>query len=457
MFNVAITLAYLTTILTPSSPHQYSGFLGNNTQTEYNALNWTDIRPKPTWGTILANADAAWAWYESTRPYSAAEVKAKIDGLQSEVDTVELDVEGKSDDPHSHPINQVDGLTSALSGTAALNHAHVIPEVSGLQVVLNTTSDALNSLTAELATKAPLSHPHVISEITNLQTTLTNLQTQIDTTPPISHNHTASQITDFSTTSRGLFSGSNGITYDNSTGVIAPTYGATTNTICQGNDTRLSDARTPLTHNHAASQVTDFTVTARGTISASNGLSYNASTGVMAPTYGTELNTFCQGNDSRLSDARTPTAHVHVIADTTGLQAALDGKAALSHVHVIADVTNLQTELNKRSTIYVGTALKTNPKMITTSAAISGGTVVFPLVDGSNNALFANVYLTSALFLVSDTANQYQFAWLSGLSGDKKALTVSVSKIGTANILTGILGYGAAPNGVVINLTIWGD
>lgn len=34
------------------------------------------------------------------------------------------------------------------------------------------------------------------------------------------------------------------------------------------------------------------------------------------------------GSDTRLSDARTPTAHTHAIADVTDLQAALDGKLA---------------------------------------------------------------------------------------------------------------------------------
>ncbi|MCP4894319.1 MAG: hypothetical protein GY911_10975, partial [Actinomycetales bacterium] len=47
-----------------------------------------------------------------------------------------------------------------------------------------------------------------------------------------------------------------------------------------------------------------------------------------------------KGTDTRLTDARTPTAHTHVIADTTGLQTALDGKAATSHTHVKADITD---------------------------------------------------------------------------------------------------------------------
>ena len=42
--------------------------------------------------------------------------------------------------------------------------------------------------------------------------------------------------------------------------------------------------------------------------------------------FGTTSGTVCQGNDSRLSDARTPTAHTHTVSDVTGLQTALNGK-----------------------------------------------------------------------------------------------------------------------------------
>lgn len=53
-----------------------------------------------------------------------------------------------------------------------------------------------------------------------------------------------------------------------------------------------------------------------------------------------------------------PEAHSHAIADTTGLQTALDGKAAASHTHAIADVTGLQTALNaKAGTISTASAV----------------------------------------------------------------------------------------------------
>lgn len=42
--------------------------------------------------------------------------------------------------------------------------------------------------------------------------------------------------------------------------------------------------------------------------------------------YGSSANTACEGNDARLSDARTPTAHTHPQSDVTGLVADLAAK-----------------------------------------------------------------------------------------------------------------------------------
>ena len=47
--------------------------------------------------------------------------------------------------------------------------------------------------------------------------------------------------------------------------------------------------------------------------------------------FGTTSGTVCQGNDSRLSDARTPTAHTHTISNVSGLQTALDSKQNITN------------------------------------------------------------------------------------------------------------------------------
>jgi hypothetical protein len=56
----------------------------------------------------------------------------------------------------------------------------------------------------------------------------------------------------------------------------------------------LSD-KAPLVHTHTVSDITDF------------------------PAFGNAAGTICEGNDSRLSDARTPVAHTHTKSDVTDL------------------------------------------------------------------------------------------------------------------------------------------
>ena len=54
--------------------------------------------------------------------------------------------------------------------------------------------------------------------------------------------------------------------------------------------------------------------------------------------FGTTVGTFCQGNDSRLSDARTPTAHTHPQSDVTNLVTDLAAKQA-----TLVSGTNIKT------------------------------------------------------------------------------------------------------------------
>lgn len=67
------------------------------------------------------------------------------------------------------------------------------------------------------------------------------------------------------------------------------------------------------------------------------------STGVQASLDKADMSV--QEGDSRLTNARPPTAHSHTVADVTGLQGALDGKAPTSHTHTEAQVTGLTAKL----------------------------------------------------------------------------------------------------------------
>ena len=84
-------------------------------------------------------------------------------------------------------------------------------------------------------------------------------------------------------------------------GTVSVTYGTTAGTACQGNDSRLSDARTPTSHVHG-------NITNAGAIGSTSGLPIITTTsGVLTVgSFGTTAGTFAQGNDSRLADSRAP-------------------------------------------------------------------------------------------------------------------------------------------------------
>jgi len=96
------------------------------------------------------------------------------------------------------------------------------------------------------------------------------------------------------------------------------------------------------THAHAISDVTNLQTALdakqpSGSYAPATGISPSAITGTAVVT-----------NDARLSDARTPLSHNHDdrYFTETEITTALAGKAASIHSHAISDVTNLQTVLD---------------------------------------------------------------------------------------------------------------
>lgn len=139
---------------------------------------------------------------------------------------------------------------------------------------------------------------------------------------------------------------------------------ATSAQAVNGGDTRLTNARTPTSHTHAASDIASGTIsTARlgsGTASSSTYLrgdqtwatvpaSYTlpaattstlggvivstglgVASGTLTVTYGTTSGTACQGDDSRLSDARTPLSHSHGSLTNDGKVGSTSGRVLVT-------------------------------------------------------------------------------------------------------------------------------
>lgn len=180
---------------------------------------------------------------------------------------------------HTHAQSDITNLTTDLAGKASSSHTHAQSDIT--------------NLTTDLAGKANSSHSHAISDVTGLQTAL-------DGKASSSHTHSLSAITDAGTAASHN---------------VPATGDAASGEVVKGNDSRLSDARTPTTHSHAISDVT--------------------------------------GLQTAL-DGKASSSHSHAISDVTGLQTALDGKAASSHTHPQSDITNLTNDLAARAGRWTG-------------------------------------------------------------------------------------------------------
>lgn len=105
------------------------------------------------------------------------------------------------------------GITARLGNhESGLNpNAHGVQNIGGLQAVLDS--------------KASVSHTHAISSITGLQSAL-------DSKEPLITKKTA----------------------------FNKDFGSTAGTVCEGNDSRLSDSREPLAHTHEMTDVVELDV-----------------------------------------------------------------------------------------------------------------------------------------------------------------------------------------------------
>lgn len=281
-------------------------------------VTWSDVTGKPatyapsahqhavgdTTGlqAALDAAGAAPAWSEVTgKPATFAPTIGATASTAAAGNDARL-TNSRTPTAHSHPTSEVTGLDTALAGKAASVHTHTVADTTGLQAALDAKGTSNLTLGTTAATAKAGDYQPSWTQVTGKPTVFT----------PDTHAHAVADVT-------GLQAALD------SKGTSNLALGTTASTAKAGN---YVPAWTEVT-----SKPTTF-----------------------APTIGATASTAVAGNDARLSDARTPVAHSHAIADTTGLQTALDGKqvagsyAAASHTHTIANVTGLQAALDGKGT-----------------------------------------------------------------------------------------------------------
>jgi hypothetical protein len=199
--------------------------------------------------------------------------------------SLDAEVDGKIT-THNSATTSVHGIANTanlvLTNDARLSdtrdpkaHTHAPSEITGTAVITNDSrlSDP----------RTPTAHSHAISEVTSLQTAL-------DGKALSSHTHTINNVTGLQTALDGKqASGS----YAPATG-IAPS--AITGTAVITTDSRLSDSRVPTSHTHG-------NITNAGAVGSTANLPLITTTSgaITTGSFGTTANTFCEGNDSRIS------------------------------------------------------------------------------------------------------------------------------------------------------------
>ncbi len=280
---------------------------------------------------------------------------------------------------HTHAISDVTGLSAALGTFASITHGHPLTDLqttgasTNNVIGYNGTNWAVKALaisdTSGLQTaldgKAATSHTHAISDVTGLQTALdgkaasshthaisdvTGLQTALDGKAASSHTHVIADVTNLQTTLDGKAASSHTHLITDVTGLSAAL--ASFASVTHGH---------PLTDLQTTGASTNNVIGYNGTNWAVKALAISDTSGLQtaldgkAATSHSHIIADVTGLQTAL-DGKAASTHSHAISDVTGLQTALDGKAASSHTHAISDVTNLTTELaGKASTTHAST------------------------------------------------------------------------------------------------------
>jgi len=268
-----------------------------------------------------------------------------LDTLQEVVDFIELN----RADLDALGISSIAGLQSALDGKAASSHNHTLSDVTdaGTSASLDVPA-AGDAAVGEVVkgddsrltdARTPVSHTHTMSDITDAGGLAT--EDDVEGTAVKSTGETGGlkflrEDGDGTCSWQSVPGGGDLLSANNlsDVGNAATAFGnikqdATTSAtgvvelatdgesasgkVVQGNDARLTDARTPTSHTHTLSDVTDAGTSASLDVPAAG----DAAVGEVV-----------KGDDSRLTDARTPTSHNHdadymPIAEPYYLQAAL--------------------------------------------------------------------------------------------------------------------------------------
>ena len=270
---------------------------------------------------------------------------------------------GAAASSHTHAIANVTGLQSALDGKAASSHTHTIANVTGLQTALDG--------------KAASSHTHGNADITSVDASKITGTISIDHLPQGALDRLVRVDDD------------------------AARFKLTTKNVQLGDTVKVKSSGLM------------YYVADESKLGEEDGYEpYTAGSATSVPWSGVT------GKPSTF----TPSAHTHTIANVTGLQSALDGKAASSHTHTKSQITDFPTSIKNPTSVVIklngGTTEGTN--MFTYDGSTAKSINITPAAIGaaasSHTHAIANVTgLQSALDGKAASSHTHTIANVTGL------------------------------------------
>ena len=238
------------------------------------AIRHITAAERTLWNTVSAKVDKVTGKGLSTEDYTTEE-KSKLAGIEDGANN------------YTHPAtHSMDILTETESKKIMTDAERA--KLSGIEAgaQVNTVASVAGKTGTVVLAKADVGLSNVDNSADLDKPISSAVQTALDGKSDTSHNHAGVYEPVF--TKNTAFN---------------KNFGTAAGTVCQGNDSRLSDARIPTAHTHVKADVTDFSHThAVGDLPvATDGESNSAK--------------IVRADDSRLSNARTPTSHTHAPAD----------------------------------------------------------------------------------------------------------------------------------------------
>lgn len=205
----------------------------------------------------------------------------------------------------------VDASISSHNSNSSAHSTEMAKKVNINQGNSNASKNVVTDSSGNITVEAKPTIPTKTSDLTNDSNYVTTTDSRLsDSRTPTSHTHG-------SITNDGKIGTASGKLITTGTGGVLQASDSITKSMISD----FPSTMTPASHTHG-------NITNDGKVgSTANKPLITTTNGVVTTgSFGTSANTFCQGNDSRLSDARTPTSHTHGSVSNDGKIGTASGK-----------------------------------------------------------------------------------------------------------------------------------